>query len=133
MLIRWLIRRQARAGFEGLSAQSVDALPLADDMHFSYLGEHALAIEAHSAEEVRAWLKEELFRRLPGLRFEAEDILVDGMPWASRVAIRYRALEGDELVYRGVSFVRISWGRIVEERVLPDTQAVAALAPANGT
>lgn len=129
MPYRWLMRRYVRAGFEGLSLRSVDALPLAEDMSFSYHGDHALAIEADSAEQVRAWLRGELFRRLPGLRFEALDVLVDGPPWAMRAAIRYRALDGDELAYRGTSFVRMSWGRIVEERVLPDTQAVAAFAP----
>jgi ketosteroid isomerase-like protein len=130
MVYRWLLRRQIRAGFEGLSPRDIDTLPLADNIHFTYLGDHALAIEAHSADEVRAWLREQLFGRIPGLRFEVQDLLVDGPPWATRAAIRYRALDGDKLVYRGVSFVRMSWARIVEERVLPDTQAVAAFAPA---
>jgi ketosteroid isomerase-like protein len=132
MVYRWLLRRQVRVGFEGLSARGVDALPLADNMRFTYLGDHALAIEANSAEEVRVWLRDELFRRIPGLRFEVEDVLVDGPPWATCAAIRYRALDGDRMVYRGASFVRMSWARIVEERVLPDTQAVAAFAPAPG-
>jgi hypothetical protein len=30
------------------------------------------------------------------------------------------------VVYRGVNFGRVVWGKIVEERILPDTQALAA-------
>ncbi|GAA5160723.1 hypothetical protein GCM10023321_43870 [Pseudonocardia eucalypti] len=58
-------------------------------------------------------------RRYVRAGFEALDVLVDGPPWAMRAAIRYRVLDGDKLAYRGTSFVRMSWGRIVEARVLP--------------
>jgi hypothetical protein len=95
-------------------------------VHFIYLGDHPLATELHGADAMRDWLRNELFRRLPGLRFEVEEILVEGGPWSTRMATRYAATRDGELVYRGVQFTRIVWGKLVEELVLPDPKALSA-------
>lgn len=126
MLYRWFVRKQAFALWDLLSDQRIDEIPIADDVHFVYLGDHPLATELHGADAMRDWLRNELFRRLPGLRFEVEDILVEGGPWSTRMATRYAAKRNGELVYRGVQFTRIVWGKLVEERVLPDTCALSA-------
>lgn len=126
MLYRWFVRKQAFALWDRLSDQRIDEIPIADDVHFVYLGDHPLATELHGADAMRDWLRSELFRRLPGLRFEVEDILVEGGPWSTRMATRYAANRNGELVYRGVQFTRIVWGKLVEERVLPDTSALSA-------
>jgi hypothetical protein len=52
-------------------------------------------------------------------------MIVEGAPWSTRVATRYAAIREGQLVYRGVQFTRIVWGKVVEERILPDTQALA--------
>ena len=124
----WLIRRRVIALWERLSAGELDALPLASDVRFSYVGDHALAAELTSAQELRAWLRA-LFERFPGLRFEIADVVVSGPPWSLRTATRYSAVRGGRVLYRGTQFTSIRWGRVVEEHVLPDTQAVARLAP----
>jgi hypothetical protein len=67
--------------------------------------------------------RNELFRRLPGLRFEVEEIVVEGGPWSTRMA-RYATKCDGKLIYRGVQFTRIAWGKLVEERVLPDPKAL---------
>jgi ketosteroid isomerase-like protein len=126
MIYRWFVRKRALVLWERLSDQRIDEIPLADGIHFVYLGDHPLAADLHGAEAERAWLRDELFRRLPGLRFEVEDMIVEGGPWSTRVATRYAAIRNGQLVYRGVQFTRIVWGKVVEERVLPDTQALAA-------
>jgi ketosteroid isomerase-like protein len=126
VLYRWFVRKQAFAFWDLLSDQRIDEIPIADDVHFVYLGDHPLATELHGADAMRDWLRNELFRRLPGLRFEVEDILVEGGPWSTRMATRYAAKRNGELVYRGVQFTRIVWGKLVEERVLPDTCALSA-------
>ena len=126
MIYRWFVRRQALVMWERLSDQRIDEIPLADNIHFVYLGDHPLAADLHSAGAQRAWLRGELFRRLPGLRFEVEDMIVEGGPWSTRVATRYAAVRNGKLVYSGAQFTRIVWGKVVEERVLPDTQALAA-------
>ena len=126
MIYRWFVRRQALVMWERLSDQRIDEIPLADNIHFVYLGDHPLAADLHSADAQRAWLRGELFRRLPGLRFEVEDMIVEGGPWSTRVATRYAAVRNGQLVYSGAQFTLIVWGKVVEERVLPDTQALAA-------
>lgn len=53
-------------------------------------------------------------------------MLVEGGPWSTRMATRYAAKRDGKLVFRGVQFTRIVWGKLVEERVLPDTKALSA-------
>jgi hypothetical protein len=126
MIYRWLVREQALAAWQRLSDQRIDEIPLADDVHFVYLGDHPLAADLHGAEAFRSWLRNELFVRLPGLRFDVEDMIVEGGPWSTRIATRYAATRDGQLVYRGTQFTRIAWGTLVEESVLPDTKALAA-------
>lgn len=126
MLYRWFVRKQVLTGWELLSDQRIDELPLADDVHFVYLGDHPLAADLRGADAERAWLRDELFGRLPGLRFEVEEMIIEGGPRSTRVAIRYAAVREGQLVYRGINFARVVWGKIVEETILPDTQALAA-------
>lgn len=125
MVYRWFVRRQALAAWKRLSDQRIDEIPLADGVHFVYLGDHTLATDLHGAAAMRSWLRDELFRRLPGLRFEVEEMIVEGGPWSTRIATRYAATRDGQLVYRGTQFTRIVWGKLVEERILPDTQALA--------
>jgi ketosteroid isomerase-like protein len=126
MIYRWFVRKQALAAWQLLSDQRLDEIRIADNVHFVYLGDHPLAADLHGADAVRAWLRNELFGRLPGLRFEVEDMIVEGNPRTTRMATRYAAKRDGQLVYRGVQFVRLEWGRLVDECVLPDTAALTA-------
>ena len=112
MIYRWFVRKQSLAVWAKLSDQRIDEIPLADDVHFVYLGDHPLATDLRGAEAEREWLRE-LFRRLPNLRFEVEDMIIEGGPWSTRIATRYAA-------------TRNGTGKVVEERIWPDTQALAA-------
>ena len=128
MVYGWLIRRQVLANWRVLSTHDVDRLPLHDDIRFTFAGDHDLAVEARSADEVRAWLRA-LFTRFPRLRFEVDEVVAGGPPWSLRIASRYRAVQDGETIYRGAQFAWVRNGRLVEEHVLPDTQAVARHAP----
>ena len=128
MIYGWIAQRLVRAGWERLNNQELDKLPLADDVRFVYAGDHALAADLHSADEERAWLRG-LFQRFPRLHFDLDDVVVCGPPWALRIAVRYRAMQDGEIVYQGMQFARMRGMRAVEERVMPDTQALARLAP----
>jgi ketosteroid isomerase-like protein len=114
MIYRWLVRKQALAGWQRLSEQRFDETPLADDMHFVFLGDHPLSADLRGAETVRRWLRDELLGRLPNLRFVVEETIVEGGPWSTRVATRYHTERDGRLVYRGVYFGRIVWGKVVE-------------------
>jgi predicted ester cyclase len=125
MLYRWFVRKQAVALWAKLSDQRIDEIPLADNVRFVYLGDHELAADLVGADAEREWLRG-FFRRLPGVRFEVEDMVIEGGPWSTRVATRYAATRDGHVVYRGVNFGRIVWGKVVEETILPDAKALAA-------
>jgi ketosteroid isomerase-like protein len=64
-----------------------------------------------------------------GLRLEIEDILVNGGPWNTRVAVRandHRPGEhGDDYDNRVVAFLEIRWGRMRSWEDYEDTERVA--------
>ncbi len=126
MFYRWLVRKQAIALWAKLSDQRIDEISLADDVHFQYLGDHALAVDLHGAEAERAWLRDRFFRSFPDIQFEVEAMVIEGAPWSTRIATSYAATRHGQIVYRGVNIGRVVWGKVVEERILPDTQALAA-------
>ncbi len=65
-----------------------------------------------------------------GLHIDIEDILVNGMPWNLRVAIRatdhIAGPDGDEYNNRYVGFQEIRWGRLLCWEVYEDTERVSA-------
>jgi hypothetical protein len=72
------------------------------------------------------------------LRFEVEEILVEGGPWSTRMATRYAAKRDGKLVYRGVQFTA-SLGAsssknefcLTRRRFLPDSNDEAGAGPVN--
>lgn len=67
-----------------------------------------------------------------GIQFQVEDILVNGPPWNTRIAVRIHDYipgpDGGEDRYanRAVLFLETRWGRLVRWEDYEDTQRVAA-------
>lgn len=66
-----------------------------------------------------------------GIHFEIEDILVNGPPWNTRIALRvHNFIAGPEGVdaynNRATLFLEVRWGRLVRWEDYEDTQRVAA-------
>lgn len=67
-----------------------------------------------------------------GVQFRVEDILVNGPPWNTRIAVRAHDFvpgeNGGADVYsnRAVLFLEVRWGRLVRWEDYEDTQRVAA-------
>ena len=65
-----------------------------------------------------------------GIRFHIEDILVNGPPWNTRVAIRAHDFiagdAGDDYNNRVVAFLEIRWGRLIRWEDYEDTERLAA-------
>jgi ketosteroid isomerase-like protein len=120
-----VVERLVRDGFEKLNRRDVSGLleRFADDAHFVFPGDHALAVDAHSKPEIAAWF-ELLYERVPGIEWEVQEVIVSGPPWRLRVCTRYIA-RGDGLELRNVQLARISWGKVTEDMLYPDTLAVA--------
>ena len=67
-----------------------------------------------------------------GIQFVIEDILVNGPPWNTRIAIRVHVFipasdHHDVYNNRAVAFLAARWGRLVKWEDYEDTERVAAL------
>ena len=66
------------------------------------------------------------------VKFEVEDILVNGPPWHTRIAVRVVSFvpgpagQADEYNNRAVLWLEIAWGRLVRWEDYEDTERVAA-------
>ncbi len=121
-----IVRAEVRRGFAALSRGDHESLlrGFANDVLFSFEGEHAMGGERRGVDGARRWF-ERVRRLFPGLRFEPLDIVVIGPPWNTRVRTRFRVhdmLPGG-VPYRneGEQWLRLRWGRVVEDRVREDT------------
>lgn len=121
------VRRKIRAVFTQLSAG--DAAPMLASLapRFTYVfhGEHALGGVRRQHHTMRDWW-ERLFRLLPGARFTVEDILVNGPPWRTRVALTARIVgvlpDGRRYENRLMQHMRMTWGRVTWIETLEDLQ-----------
>jgi ketosteroid isomerase-like protein len=124
---RALLRRNVRALMAG------DPAPLLALYHpdavLTFPGEHSWGRAYRGREEIEAFLRRFLDA---GLRGELGAILIDGPPWATRIAVEFDDHAHDprtgERIYenRAVLVLRTRWGRVVREEVYEDTQKVAA-------
>lgn len=67
-----------------------------------------------------------------GVQFEVEDILVNGPPWNTRIAVRVVVFipggdAGDVYHNRATAFLEVRWGRLRRWEDYEDTERVAAL------
>jgi ketosteroid isomerase-like protein len=89
-------------------------------------GRHA-HVTHRGIEECRSFAQRFVDERI---QFHIEDILVNGPPWNTRVALRahdyIQTADGDRYNNRAVAFLEIRWGRLVRWEDYEDTERVAA-------
>ena len=119
--VRWMIRRNVAALRAG------DPGPLlagyADDAVLVFPGPSSWGGEYRGKEAIAGFLRRFLDDGIVG---EAHDILVNGPPWRTTIAVLFTATARDtqgEVVYdnRAVLFVRARWGKIVHQEDFEDT------------
>jgi hypothetical protein len=125
MLCRWFVRKQAQMLWDRLSDQRIDDLPIAKNAHFVYLGDHPLATEINGADAMRGWLRTSCSAGFPGCvsksKRSSSKAALGRLGWplgmrrsATASWLPRRAIHADV------------WGKLVEERVLPDSKALDA-------
>jgi ketosteroid isomerase-like protein len=125
-----MVRRIARKTYRSLSQGDYEAVVASLDPEavLSFSGDHALGGTFEGRDAVRAWF-ERLFACFPDLKLRPETIVVEGFPWNTSVATRFRVAatlpSGASYNNEGMQFLRIRWGRVVEDRIYEDTQALA--------
>ena len=123
------IRHQIRKSFASLGKGSDSSGDnLARDVEHVFAGDSAIGGTRHGPEAFKRWLSR-VYRLLPDLSFEVQDILVSGGPLNTRVAFYWRSraitVTGDPYVNDGVLLIRLSKGKITNIRVLTDTVVIA--------
>jgi ketosteroid isomerase-like protein len=121
-----IVRRLIRNGFAALTQG--DARPVvtqfAREGTLTFSGTHALGGERRGPEAVAAWFAQ-LQSLFPGLRITPLAIVVAGWPWNTTVATRFRVdarlPDGTAYENEGMQFVRVRFGRILEDHIYEDT------------
>jgi ketosteroid isomerase-like protein len=129
-MYRAIVARRVRSAWEHLARGDYDYVlhQFAPRFTHSFAGEHALGGERSDRDAQRAWF-ERLFRLLPGIEFQLEDVLVRGWPWRTRAValIRVRAsVDGRRYENEVAQTIDLRWGRITRIHNLEDTQKLAA-------
>jgi ketosteroid isomerase-like protein len=104
------------------------ARPARTRFTYSFAGDHALGGERRSREAQLAWFQR-LFRLLPGVEFNLDDVLVRGWPWRTRAValLHVRAtVAGRPYENEFVQTLDLRWRRITRIHNLKDTQKLAA-------
>jgi ketosteroid isomerase-like protein len=96
----------------------------APDMRFRFVGDTPMGADLRGREAFADWF-ERFERTFPGLRLTLQDIVVQGPPWntsvVTRLTVRGTLADGSGYENEAIQWVRLRWGRMVEDTVLEDT------------
>jgi len=128
-MYHYIVRQIVRRAFRRLSAGDYEAVlaRFAPTVAFRFSGDHAMGGELYGVPEVRAWFQR-VYRLFPGIGFEPLAIVVQGWPWNTVAATRFRVRAplhgGRPYANEGMQFLRLRWGRVVEDCLYEDTHAL---------
>ena len=127
MLYATIVRRKIKRTFRDINQGDIQPMlnTLADPFVYIFHGTHALGGRRTSKSAMRLWW-ERVFRLLPGIRFDVQEVVISGCPWNMRVAVR-SLVSGDlpngELYSNtAFQFMNLRWGRITRIETMEDTQ-----------
>lgn len=124
-----VVRARLRSIFDRINEGDYRAMidGLAPEFVYDFHGDHALGGRRTTRDGMERWWQR-MLRLLPGIRFEVRDILVDGAPWRTRVAVRSHVAGGlpDGSSYRNtvLQFLTLRWGKVTSVETLEDTQVL---------
>jgi ketosteroid isomerase-like protein len=126
-----IVRRRVRRLFEGPLSEGRWRETLGDvaeDVHHTFPGNHALGGERDSRAAMERWF-ERLGRLFPGLQFEVLRVASRGWPWSTWVAVewidRTTPVEGEPYENEGAHWIHLRWGKATYIHAYLDTQRVA--------
>jgi len=127
-----IARRKAQANFDALSRGEWKSTlkDVAPDVHHVFPGDNAIGGERHSREALGRWF-ERLYRLIPDLHFEVQQISVKGWPWDMMVAIEWtdqgHASDGVAYENQGAHWIRLRRGKATYIHAYLDTEKVTAI------
>jgi ketosteroid isomerase-like protein len=128
-MYKTIVASQVRKAYRHISAGNFDHVlkSFHPDVRFQMMGDHHLGDERRGVDQAREWFAE-VGRLFPDLRIEPLTVIVSGWPWDTRIATRFRVTSGLEgnrhYENEGMQFLRLRWGKAVEDRLFEDTQVL---------
>ncbi len=105
MAYHLIVRKVIRRSFNSLSRGDYESVlkGISPSIVHTFSGTHALGGTRHSVEGVRQWFQR-LYRLFPELNFEIKNIVVNGFPWNTIVAVEWvdTAKPADGIFSQGV-------------------------------
>ncbi len=125
-MYKTIVERRVRSVFDDINAGNYQAMidGLAPGFEYRFLGDHPLSGRRTSTTTMRAWWQR-LFRLLPNASFELHDVIVQGHPLNTRVAVRSTitaTLDSGE-PYRNdvMQFMGLRLGKVTDVETMEDT------------
>jgi ketosteroid isomerase-like protein len=126
-MYKTLVRRRVRSMYAAMNGGDYGPLLncFAPEFAYTFVGdEHPLAGTRRSRAKMQAQF-ERVLRLFPGINFTVREVVMNGMPWDTRVgvAIGVRAQLRDGTQYENdiVQLLRMRWGRVTRVRTVIDT------------
>lgn len=114
-MYHWIVERKVRRTFAALSTGDAGPMlaALAPRFTYRFYGQHALAGTRHTPEAMRLWW-ERVYRLFPTIGFEADEVLVRGWPWRTRIStiatVRAELPDGGAYENDMHQFMLLRWG-----------------------
>src|SRR6187399_3308918 len=118
-----IFKRQVTKGFENISKANFGPVLniFAPDIHFTFVGNHALGGNWHDREMAKRWF-ERLHRLFPDLQLTPKHIRVSGWPWDATIvtqfAIRATLPNQSQYCNEGVQILRVRWGKAIYDYLI---------------
>lgn len=125
----YFVKQQVKKSFELVNQKRFTELvnSLVPNVRHSFAGDHALGGVRNDQAAVKAWL-ERLARVMPTLHITIDHINVQGWPHNTLAIARWTATatleNGAPYLNKGVHFITLKWGKVVELEVYEDSLVV---------
>lgn len=124
-IVKQLVKKSFGLVNERRFGELVNGMAL--NVRHSFAGDHAMGGVRNDQAAVKAWL-ERLARITPNLNITVNHINVEGWPHNTLAIVRWTATatlnNGDPYLNKGIHFITLKWGKVVELDVHEDTLAV---------
>lgn len=127
-----IVKKLVRNSFKELSNGNYHAATklMAEQCHYQFVGQHALGGRRSNLTLISQWF-ERFLRVLPEFQFTPTDVLVNGWPWKTKVAVKLHVSwqRPDGKTYRNVALqmITLKWGKAVDIITIDDTHGFGAL------
>lgn len=125
-MYKTIVERKVRNTFAAINAGNYQAMidGLAPEFEYTFLGEHPLGGRRTTVNTMDQWWQR-VFRLVPGAEFVVHDVVVQGHPVDTRIAVRCTIkstlLPGEQYSNEVMQFMRLRLGKITSIETLEDT------------